>query len=522
FSTLHYLNDHDYWKEWFPAHFITENLSGQFRNWFYSLLAMSTALEKRASFRTVLGHALVKDEHGRDMHKSAGNAIWFDEAAEEMGVDAMRWMFATQNPEQNLLFGYGPAREIRKRLITLWNVYSFFVTYARLDKFDPRTVAVDEGSAAKLDRWISSKMNQLVALASESYGSFRVDRFMRRVDRFLDDLSNWYVRRNRRRFWKSGNDSDKNAAYATLYSVLVDLIKILAPVVPFVTEKIYQNLVRNLDSSVPESVHLSDFPTADKSAVDEDIIREIDAVVKLVEMGRYARNRAHLKIRQPLARLEYATDDSRVAQAILLNRDQIMDELNVKEVRQVKSARDLMDYRIEPNLPLLGERFGKELSRIRELLSETTYDDVATDLKGQGSVQLSHNGERYELFEDEIIVKEVPMDGKSAVTDGQLTVAVSTELTEDLVQEGIVRDMIRHVQNMRREADFNVEDRIAVTCDAAGKMASALQTFQDYFCNEVLAVDLKTGSGAGEYSKEISIQGEKIVFGISKTARETI
>ena len=456
FSTLRYTSDREYWKQWFPADFITESFPGQFRNWFYSLLAMSTALENKPPFKMVLGHAIVKDEHGRDMHKSAGNAIWFDDAAEKLGVDVMRWMYAAQNPEQNLLFGYGPAREIRKRLITLWNVYSFFVTYARLDNFNPQKAEIGKDHLTKLDRWITAKLNKLILEGTQLYEAFRIDRFMRQVDRFLDDLSNWYVRRNRRRFWKSESDSDKNAAYMTLYNVLKNLITMLAPVVPFISDKIHQNLVRNLESSAAESIHLNEFPVADESSINEALIQEIDAVVKLVEMGRHARNRANLKIRQPVARLQYATEDEVIADAVSQNEDQIKDELNVKEVERV-----------------------------------------------------AWNG-------------ELSVRGKSAVADSQITVAISTELTPELIQEGLVRDLIRHVQNMRKEAKFNVEDRITVTCNIVGESESALRAFEDYFRNEVLAVDLQIGSAAGEYSKEITARGEKISFSISRVSGEQL
>ncbi|MFQ6615467.1 MAG: isoleucine--tRNA ligase [Fidelibacterota bacterium] len=518
YSTLHYLGDRAYWEEWFPADFITENLAGQFRNWFYSLLAMSTALENRAPFKIVLGHALVKDEQGRDMHKSAGNAIWFDEAAERMGVDVMRWIFASQNPEHNLLFGYGPAREIRKKLITLWNVYSFFVTYAGLDRFDPHAVELEDRDLTKLDLWILSKMNQLILRADSAYQSFRVDWFMRQVDRFLRDLSNWYVRRSRRRFWKSENDRDKNAAYMTLYTVLTDLIKILAPVVPFMTERIYQNLVRNLDASSLESVHLTDFPEASRARVNEDLIEEIDAVVTLVEMGRHARNQANLKIRQPLAKLQFATENARVAEAIGKNQEQIKEELNVKEVQQVGSEKDLVSFRLEPNLPLLGKRFGKEVEAVRNLIENTPYDDVADALEGDAPIRLTDDEKHYDLAPEDIVVKTLPVDGKSAVRRqaDQLTVAVTTDLSEELIQEGRVRDMIRQVQTLRKEANFNVEDRISVTCKTTDSMTSALLAFKEYFCAEVLAAELKTGEVSGDYNKDFSVQGESVSVGISR------
>ena len=515
FSTMGYLDRPDYWKEWFPADFITESFPGQFRNWFYSLLAMSAALEKKPPFKTVLGHALVKDEKGDDMHKSAGNAIWFEDAAEEIGVDVLRWMFTAQNPEHNLLFGYGAAREIRKQLITLWNVYSFFVTYARLDEFDPSTEPAEK-DFTKLDRWVSARLGQLILRAETAYESYHLNRLMKQVVRFLDDLSNWYVRRNRRRFWKSENDSDKAAAYQTLYIALKGVLKVLAPVIPFVSEAMYQNLVRGLESDAPESIHLCSFPEVEPSAIDEEVIRDIDAVIKLVEMGRHARNKVNLKIRQPLSKLQYAVSDDALAKAFDQNAGEIMDELNVKKIERVSSPEEIMKFSLKPNFKSLGDKYGNEINQIRDLLAETDYAEAAESLRGEGVISLSNNGSVYELSAEDVIVQEDALDGKSAVSEKQLTVAVITELTEELIQEGIVRDMIRSVQNMRKEAGFNVEDRITVFCDAEDDLKKALQSYENYFCNEVLAVNLSYNSAESEFSKKVEIRGQKVNYGISR------
>ena len=515
FSTMGYLDRPDYWKEWFPADFITESFPGQFRNWFYSLLAMSAALEKKPPFKTVLGHALVKDEKGDDMHKSAGNAIWFEDAAEEIGVDVLRWMFTAQNPEHNLLFGYGAAREIRKQLITLWNVYSFFVTYARLDEFDPSTEPAEK-DFTKLDHWVSARLGQLILLAETAYESYHLNRLMKQVVRFLDDLSNWYVRRNRRRFWKSENDSDKAAAYQTLYIALKGVLKVLAPVIPFVSEAMYQNLVRGLESDAPESIHLCSFPEVVPSVIDEEVIRDIDAVIKLVEMGRHARNKVNLKIRQPLSKLQYAVSDDALAKAFDQNAGEIMDELNVKKIERVSSPEKIMKFSLKPNFKSLGDKYGNEINQIRDLLAETDYAEAAESLRGEGVISLSNNGSVYELSAEDVIVQEDVLDGKSAVSEKQLTVAVITELTEELIQEGIVRDMIRSVQNMRKEAGFNVEDRITVFCDAEDDLKKALQSYENYFCNEVLAVNLSYNSAESEFSKKVEIRGQKVNYGISR------
>jgi len=427
----------------------------------------------------------------------------------------MRWMYSIQNPEQNLLFGYGTAKEIRRRLITLWNVYSFFVTYARLDEFDPAT-EVKQKDLTQLDLWITSKMDQLTLLAVDAFDTYRADKLMKRLDRFLEDLSNWYVRRNRRRYWKSENDSDKNAAYFTLYSVLKKLILTLAPVVPFITEKIYQNLIRELEPDAPESIHLNSFPSANLEDVNEKLIHEMDGVVKVVEMGRYARNRASLKIRQPLEKLQFATDDKKVADAVMVNQDQIIEELNIKTVEQVGSYSDLVKRELAPNFATLGEKYGDGVNDVTDLLKSFSYDDFAKEIRNSGTMICSKNGQDYELTREDVMVKDESLEGKSAVTDGDLTVAVVTDLTDELIQEGYVRDMVRHVQNMRKEADFNVEDRITVNCNAKNGVSEAIKKFEDYFRNEVLAVELTFGYVEGELTKEISIGGEKIVFGISR------
>ena len=519
FSTMGYLDKPDYWKEWFPADFITESFPGQFRNWFYSLLAMSAALEKTPPFKTVLGHALVKDEKGDDMHKSAGNAIWFEDAAEEIGVDVLRWMFSAQNPEHNLLFGYTSAREIRKQLITLWNVYSFFVTYARLDDFDPSTKPEDK-DFTKLDRWVSARLGQLTMIAEDAFETYHINRLMKQVVRFMDDLSNWYVRRNRRRFWKSENDSDKNAAYYTLYTALKGALKVLAPIIPFVSEAMYQNLVRGLEPDAPESIHLCSFPEVKPSDINEEVIRDIDAVVKLVEMGRHARNKVNLKIRQPLSKLQYAVSDDALAKAFDQNAGEIMDELNIKEIERVSSPEEIMRFTLKPNFKSLGEKYGNELNQIKDLLAETDFSEAAENLRDEGVFNLSNNGSVYELSAEDVIIQEDALDGKSAVSEKLLTVAVITELTDELIQEGIVRDMIRQVQNMRKEAEFNVEDRITVNCDAEDDLKKALQSYENYFCNEVLAVNLSYESAEGEFSKEVDIRGQKVKYDISRISKE--
>ncbi|MBX6342509.1 MAG: class I tRNA ligase family protein, partial [Thermomicrobiaceae bacterium] len=305
FSTLHYRHDRRYWEEWFPADFITESFPGQFRNWFYSLLAQSTVLVDRAPFRTVLGFATLRDERGEEMHKSKGNAIWFDDAAEKMGVDVMRWLYLKHNPAMNLNFGYGLGDEVRRTfIIPLWNSYAFFANYAALDGFDPRQQDVPLAERTLLDRWILSRLESVVRTVRDRIGDYDSLAAARAIEEFVvEELSNWYIRRNRRRFWKTESDRDKAAAYLTLHEVLVTVTKLLAPFVPFITEVMYQNLVRSVDPEAPVSVHLCDFPEVDEAKVDPALDRDMAALLHVVGLGRAARNKANVKVRQPLPRV---------------------------------------------------------------------------------------------------------------------------------------------------------------------------------------------------------------------------
>ena len=517
FSTLGYLTDNDYWKRWFPGDFVTECFPGQFRHWFYSLLAMSALLEEKAPFKTLLGHALVKDETGRDMHKSWGNAIWFDEAAEKMGVDVMRWMYARQNLENNLLFGYRTADDVRKKLITFWNVYSFFATYAAVDNFDPETDGnLEEDFLTILDKWILAKMHLLIRDGRKAMDQYNVFMFMKLFELFLDDVSNWYVRRNRRRFWKSEDDSDKKAAYATLYHVLVNTIKCLSPILPFTTETVYQNLVKHMHSDTCESVHLTDFPDENEKWINDDLIKKVDTLKKLVELGRSARSDSNQKIRQPLAKVLFALEDDDLANFIIENQGIILDELNVKGIERITNADELITYKIRPNLKTLGQRYGSGLTIIRALLESSAEDKWINEFQRSGQIKIGTQDGEFILEKDDIFIDTIADEGFSAASGNGLTVGLSLELTRELVQEGIVRDMVRQVQNLRRDANLAVEDRIRVFWDLDGGIASALGKFSVYFCSETLTKSIGRKFKEGDHHGIIEIQGEQIKIGIEK------
>ena len=517
FSTLGYLTDNDYWKRWFPGDFVTECFPGQFRHWFYSLLAMSALLEEKAPFKTLLGHALVKDETGRDMHKSWGNAIWFDEAAEKMGVDVMRWMYARQNLENNLLFGYRTADDVRKKLITFWNVYSFFATYAAVDNFDPENDGnLEEDFLTILDKWILAKMHLLIRDGRKAMDQYNVFMFMKLFELFLDDVSNWYVRRNRRRFWKSEDDSDKKAAYATLYHVLVNTIKCLSPILPFTTETVYQNLVKHMHSDTCESVHLTDFPDENEKWINDDLITKVDTLKKLVELGRSARSDSDQKIRQPLAKVLFALEDDDLANFIIENQGIILDELNVKGIERITNADELITYKIRPNLKTLGQRYGSGLTIIRALLESSAEDKWINEFQRFGQIKIGTQDREFILEKDDIFIDTIADEGFSAASGSGLTVGLSLELTRELVQEGIVRDMVRQVQNLRRDANLAVEDRIRVFWDLDGRIATALGKFRTYFCSETLTKSIGRKFKKGDHHGIIDIQGEQIKIGIEK------
>ncbi|HQY31554.1 MAG TPA: class I tRNA ligase family protein, partial [Thermomicrobiales bacterium] len=365
FSTLNYRTDRSYWEKWYPVDLISESFPGQFRNWFYSVLAMSTALTGELSFRNVFSYALMRDEHGEEMHKSKGNAIWFEDAAETMGVDTMRWLFSTVNPSVNVNFGFATADEVRRRFILpLWNSYSFFATYARLDNFDPTDAAsyVHVSERPLLDRWIISRLNQVVTQVRTGLDAYEPDNAALAIEQFVvEELSNWYIRRNRRRFWKAENDADKASAYHTLYESLTTVIRLLAPFIPFLSESIYQNLVRSVDTNAPDSVHLTDFPEADTTTIDSTLTNQMRAVIEAVRLGRAARSAANVKVRQPLPALLVYTRDRADFAAIDLLQDQVLEELNIKEIRPLSDVGEVVAYNIRPNLPLLGPKYGKQL-----------------------------------------------------------------------------------------------------------------------------------------------------------------
>mgnify|MGYP000331553018 CR=1 FL=1 len=527
FSTCHYLTDHDYWEKWFPADFITECFPGQFRNWFYSLLAMSTVLENREPFRTILGHALVKDEEGKDMHKSAGNAIWFEEAAEKMGVEVMRYIFASHNPFNNLNFGYNIGHEALRHLLTLWNCYSFFVTYASVDGFDPTKVEMDVMSGMTLtDKWLLSKLNTLVAKCRDRYDNYDVASVMRMLDSFIDDLSNWYIRTGRRRFWKSENDNDKAIAYLTLYRALVTITQLFAPVLPFLSEEMYQNLVRSVDKNAPESVHLTTFPEASQALINTDLEDKMKDVIEVVRLGRSARNMAAIKVRQPLARIYVlfkGTGDIRLDDNLIHH---VLEELNVKEIEYVTTgAGSLVDYVVKPNLALLGRKLRQDAPKVKTALEKLDSDYIKNNILDKPEFTITADGTEYTLTNEEVIVEKVSPAHLVIAEDNRWIVGLDTRIDEALRKEGLVRELIHRIQDMRKEADYHVSDRIVLTYSKGGELSSLMKEFEQHIKVEILATDLIEGEvdqADADLKKEVSFDGHTITVALEKAGRKAI
>ena len=522
FSTLQYRHDKDYWEKWFPADWISESFPGQYRNWFYSLLVMSTVLADSEPCENIFSYALMRDENGEDMHKSKGNAIWFEDAAEKMGVDAMRWQFARQNPASNLNFGFGTSNEIRRQfLIPLWNVYSFFTTYANIDEFDPSTEFPEVEKRTELDRWILSEINSLVATVTRGLESFEPERVTREVELFSEYLSNWYVRRSRRRFWKEGllsedsagnSDQDKLSAYATLYEVLLTLTKLLAPVMPFVTESIYQNLTSRQNWS-KESVHLEDYPISDEALVDSDLSDRTRLAMRLSSMGRSARSKAGIKVRQPLESLFVHTRTPSESQMLTMIEDQILDELNVKKIVPVADASDIVSFRIQPNLPVLGPKYGRKIGEIRRLLEASDPDVIRKSVESGAHVQIGE----FSLEPSDILITATELDGVSSSTDGGYAVGISSEVSEELEKEGIAREFVHRVQNMRKSAGFEISDRILLCVRDSSQIVSVLGEYSEYVAQEILADSLNQDlTGAESFTEDHDINGEHMTISIKK------
>ena len=572
FSTLNYNERYDNsllnWKDWFPADLVTECFPGQFRNWFYSLLSLATMMrydetedpEEKKPFKNLLGHRLVMNEQGKPMHKSDGTAIWFEEAAEQLGVDTLRWLYCSQNPASDLRFGTrhpdqpvtlptvdgpisqtkeglptckvtsGPADDVRRMvLIPLWNSYAFFVNYAVLDGFDPTLPQVPLGDRPEIDRWILSRLQELIQTAHDSFKAFDVARCMQAAQEYIDDLSNWYIRRNRRRFWspregaesgesrgQSGWEVGKLAAYQTLYEVLLTLSKLLAPCIPFLTERMYQNLALDSGPSALDSVHLCPYPQVDATKLDPELNWATHQVQTLVSMGHRLRETAEQRVRQPLSELRFATRDPRQAAALLQYADVIRDELNVKAVVQAENLDDLVSYAYKPNLKTLGPKYGKILKVIGATLP-TLAGSILAPLRNGESITVTMDENEVILEPNDVMVSvQQASDWASADADG-IQVALSTKLTPELIREGMARDMVRHVQQLRKDANLEENDRIAIQwyTDVPQEIEAMLAEWQAMILTETRGDAIQQLAGCEE-GKAVSVGNVKIELAITQ------
>ncbi len=457
YSTMGYFSDRGYWEKWFPANLICESLPGQFRNWFYSLLAMSTVLENQPPCRTIFGHGQVLAEDGREMHKSLGTAIWFDEAAESMGADVMRWMYCTTRPETNMRFGYGIGEDVKRRfLLPLWNIYCFFITYAALDQWKP---SGRKPKLSSLDRWILSKLQILIQDVTTNLENFDPIDATTHLEAYVDDLSKWYVRRSRRRFWKSEADEDKEAAYTTLYTCLTELVELLAPFIPFLVEEIYQNLVRSVDKNAPMSVHHNDWPIAEESLIERELVDAMDLAFKVSSLGHAARNTARIKLRQPLARAAVIADKT-ILNRLAAVKELVREELNVKNLDLISAKENLVDYK----------------------------SDQPT--------------QAYVFQEEESVL-----------------MALDIRISDELRKEGVARDIVRRIQDQRKQAGLEISDQIEIYYQTGPKLTDVFSTHRDYIATETLARKLVDSAPPDQsHTADYALQGEKLSIGILRAS----
>ena len=513
FAQHHYpFENKELFEAQFPAQFISEAVD-QTRGWFYSLLAESTLLFNKAPYENVIVLGHVQDENGQKMSKSKGNAVDPFDALETYGADAIRWYFYINSAPwlPNRFHGKAVTEGQRKFMSTLWNTYAFFVLYANIANFDASKYTLDKESLSVMDKWLLSKLNTVVKAVDSHLENYRIPEAARALQEFVDEMSNWYVRRSRDRFWAKGMEQDKINAYMTLYTALVTISKTAAPMIPFMTEDIYQNLVRSVDKTAPESIHLCDFPVADETLIDKELEAAMEEVLDIVVMGRAARNAANIKNRQPIGTMfvkaEKALDD--------MYQEIIADELNVKKVTFTDDVRDFTSYTFKPQLKTVGPKYGKFLGGIKQYLAEVDGNEAMDTLNASGCITFDVNGTSVVLSKDDLLIDMAQKEGYVSQADNNMTVVLDTNLTEELIEEGFVREVISKIQTMRKEADFEVTDKIVIYVSGNDKVSGIVKANANSIMNDVMALDIKVGELAG-YSKEWNINGETVSIGVEK------
>ena len=517
FAQHHYpFENKDLFEQQFPADFISEAVD-QTRGWFYSLLAESTLLFNKAPYKNVIVLGHVQDENGRKMSKSKGNAVDPFDALNKYGADAIRWYFYINSAPwlPNRFHGKAVVEGQRKFMSTLWNTYAFFVLYANIDNFDATKYTLNYDKLPVMDKWLLSKLNTMVKTVDADLDSYKIPEAARALQEFVDDMSNWYVRRSRERFWAKGMEQDKINAYMTLYTALVTVAKAAAPMIPFMTEDIYQNLVRSIDADAPESIHLCDYPEVNEAWIDKDLEANMEELLEIVVLGRACRNTANIKNRQPIGTM-YVKAEKAMDKFYT---DIIADELNVKEVKFADDVESFISYSFKPQLRTVGPKYGKLLNGIRTALSEIDGTAAMKELRDNGVLVLDIDGNRVELAEEDLLIETAQSEGYVTETDGETSVVLDTNLTPELIQEGFVREIISKVQTMRKEAGFEVMDKIIVYAKDNDKIMDIMKANQDEIKREVLAENIILGEAEG-YIKEWNINKEAVTLGVSKVQEE--
>ncbi|MCQ2529473.1 MAG: isoleucine--tRNA ligase [Saccharofermentans sp.] len=512
FAQWHYpFENKEIFEENFPADFISEAVD-QTRGWFYSLMAISTLLFDKAPYKNVivLGHVLDKD--GNKMSKSKGNAVDPMEALNKFGADAIRWYFYSNSaPWLPNRFHEDAVKEGQSKFIgTLWNTYCFYTMYAEIDQFDPTKYTLDTKNLCAMDRWVLSKLNTLIKAVDEKMTAYDIFSSARLIHDFTNELSNWYVRRCRERFWAGDMNKDKVDAFMTLYTVLEQFSRLCAPFIPFVTESIYQNIVKSVDANAPESIHLCDYPVADESLIDSELEKEMDLVQKIVELGRAARNASNMKNRQPLSDI-FVVADTKLDEEY---QSIVLEELNIRKISLLEDASSLVDYKFKPQLRTCGRKFGPKLNAAKEVIANLPGKETMAALDS-GSIKITVDGEEFEMTKEDFIVENVQLEGLSTQANNGITVSIDIKLTDELIEAGNVREIISKVQNMRKDtAGLEVTDRIVLTYANNDKIAAIIEKNKEYIASEVLAVEINAGSC--ENGKENNINGEKVMLSIAK------
>ena len=513
FAQHHYpFENKETFEKQFPAQFISEAVD-QTRGWFYSLLAISTLLFNKAPYENVIVLGLVQDENGQKMSKSKGNAVDPFDALQTYGADAIRWYFYTSSAPwlPSRFAGKTVVEGQRKFMGTLWNTYAFFVLYANIDNFDATKYSLEYEKLAVMDKWLLSRLESTVKAVDDNLENYRIPEAAKALQSFVDDMSNWYVRRSRERFWAKGMEQDKMNAYMTLYTALVTISKAAAPMIPFMTEDIYQNLVKSIDASAPESIHLCDFPEVHENWIDPKMEEDMADLLEIVVMGRAARNTANIKNRQPIGTM-YVKSEFQLSE---FYKEIIEDELNVKEVVFKDDIADFISYSFKPQMRTVGPKYGKLLNKIKTVLSELDGNKAMAELKSTGELKLDIDGQEIVLLEEDLLIDMAQMEGYVSESDHTITVVLDTNLTPELIEEGFVRELVSKIQTMRKEAGFEVMDKIRVYAKDNDKIVDIMKNHGDEIKSEVLAEDIVTGETKG-YEKEWNINSEKVTMAVER------